>query len=124
MGEARELTGYPSIDKPWLKYYSEEVINTEILSKTLTEYIEYKNKDQTLPALEFYGRIITYREFFDNVYKISSLLTEHDVQPFDNVTFALPLIPETIYLIYALDVIGAAANLVDPRVPSERMQEP
>lgn len=21
------LTGYPSIDKPWLKYYSEEAIN-------------------------------------------------------------------------------------------------
>lgn len=21
---AKEMTGYPSIDKPWLKYYSEE----------------------------------------------------------------------------------------------------
>ena len=25
-----ELTDYPSIDKPWLKYYSEEAINVKI----------------------------------------------------------------------------------------------
>lgn len=24
MNTEKELTGYPSIDKPWLKYYSEE----------------------------------------------------------------------------------------------------
>ena len=29
--EARnEMTGYPSIDRPWLKYYSDEAINVEI----------------------------------------------------------------------------------------------
>ena len=26
MKNLQELTGYPSIDKPWLKYYSEEAI--------------------------------------------------------------------------------------------------
>ena len=27
MPTEKKLTGYPSIDKPWLKYYSEEAIN-------------------------------------------------------------------------------------------------
>ena len=27
MQTEKTLTGYPSIDKPWLKYYSEESIN-------------------------------------------------------------------------------------------------
>ena len=26
----QQLTGYPSIDKPWLKYYSEEAINAPL----------------------------------------------------------------------------------------------
>ena len=30
METEKKLTGYPSIDRPWLKYYSEEAIMTEI----------------------------------------------------------------------------------------------
>lgn len=26
----QNMTGYPSIDKPWLKYYSEEAINAPL----------------------------------------------------------------------------------------------
>lgn len=32
MPTEKELTGYPSIDKPWLKYYSEEEINAKFLN--------------------------------------------------------------------------------------------
>ena len=32
-----KLTGYPSIDKPWLKYYSDEVINVELPTGTIYE---------------------------------------------------------------------------------------
>ena len=28
--QEQKMTGYPSIDKPWLKYYSEEAINTPL----------------------------------------------------------------------------------------------
>ena len=28
--EEKELTGYPSIDKPWLKYYSDEAITAPL----------------------------------------------------------------------------------------------
>ena len=38
-----ELTGFPSIDKPWLKYYSEEAIQAElyryVIWKNLMKYI-------------------------------------------------------------------------------------
>ena len=30
MPENTPLTGYPSIDKPWLKYYSEQTINASV----------------------------------------------------------------------------------------------
>ena len=41
----QKLTGYPSIDKPWLKYYSEEAINAPLPECTIYEYLWENNKD-------------------------------------------------------------------------------
>ena len=35
MPTENKLTGYPSIDKPWLKYYSEETINEKQIKDEL-----------------------------------------------------------------------------------------
>lgn len=32
---SQQMTGYPSIDKPWLKYYSEEAINAPLPESSL-----------------------------------------------------------------------------------------
>ena len=40
----KELIGYPSIDKPWLKYYSEEAINAPLPEKTMYQYVYDNNK--------------------------------------------------------------------------------
>ena len=45
MPDNKPLTGYPSIDKPWLKYYSEEAINAPLPECTMYEYIWKNNKD-------------------------------------------------------------------------------
>lgn len=38
--EARnEMTGYPSIDKPWLKYYSDEAKKSKIPECTIYDYL-------------------------------------------------------------------------------------
>ena len=41
----KQITGYPSIDKPWLKYYSEEARNAVMPERTLYQYIYESNKD-------------------------------------------------------------------------------
>lgn len=43
-----ELTGYPSIDKPWLKYYSEEAKDAPLPECTIYEYLVENNKDYWL----------------------------------------------------------------------------
>lgn len=42
--EEKKLTGYPSIDKPWLKYYSEEAIYSKVPECTMYEYVLNNNK--------------------------------------------------------------------------------
>ncbi len=39
----------------------------------------------------------------------------------NNLIFPAPFFPETIIAIYALNALGAVANVVDPRVPEDKL---
>lgn len=53
MPENKPLTGYPSIDKPWLKYYSDEAINAPLPECTIWQYIYDNNKNYRNNELVF-----------------------------------------------------------------------
>lgn len=40
---AKEMTGYPSIDKPWLKYYTDEEMDSETPKCSIYEKIRENN---------------------------------------------------------------------------------
>lgn len=120
--DRQTLTGVPSIDRPWRKFYTKEQLSICVPEMTLTDYVYSKNKCRLdLPALRYLGKSITYEELFDKIDQTARCFRKLGVNEGDNVALALPLIPEVIYMIYGLDRIGASANLIDPRVPSERM---
>lgn len=74
MGE-KELTGYPSIDKPWLKYYSEEAINAQLPECTIYEYMKNRNQDNlNNVAINYFDKKISYKELFDNIQNWQGLL--------------------------------------------------
>lgn len=111
----KELTGYPSIDKPWLKYYSEEVINAKLPECTIYEYLWENNKEYPNDiALEYMGRKISYGELFEHIDECVCALTTLKVKQGDIVTIALPSIPEALYMVYALNKMGAVANMIHP----------
>lgn len=113
--EEKKLTGYPSIDKPWLKYYSEEAIKAPLPECTLYEYLWENNKDFPNDiAIEYLGRKIKYKELFFQIDQYAKALISLGVQEKEIVTVALPSIPEALYLVYALNRIGAVANMVHP----------
>ena len=109
----KELTGYPSIDKPWLKYYSEEALNGALPQKTMYQYAFENNQDHLSEiALIYFGKKITYSKLFENVYNTAKALVSMGIEERDIVTIMSMHTPETIYTIYALNYIGATANLV------------
>lgn len=113
--ENKKLTGYPSIDKPWLKYYSEDAINAPLPECTIYEFLYENNKDHLDDvALIYFGRKITYGALFTHINKCESALYKIGVKPNDIVTIALPSIPEALYLVYALNKMGAVANMIHP----------
>lgn len=119
----KNLSGVPSIDQPWKKFYSPEMLNIKVPDMSLTDYLYEKNKNHmNLFALRYVKQKITYEELFDKIDKTSRRFQNYGVKEDDYVSLAMPLTPEAIYMMYALDNIGANANLIDPRVPEERMR--
>lgn len=115
METKKKLTGYPSIDKPWLKYYPDEVINAELPTGTIYEYLWENNKNYPNDtALIYFGKNITYGELFENIEATAKALVSVGVKANDIVTVALPTIPEALYLVYAINKLGATANMIHP----------
>lgn len=124
MAQEKALTGYPSIDKPWLKYYSEEAIKAQIPQCTIYEYM-YENNKAYLndPAVNCAGRWITYKEFFQNIDDIAKTFVAEGICEGDIVAIIAPSIPEIIYSFYALNKIGAVSSFIDQRKSVEEVDE-
>ena len=113
--EEKKLTGYPSIDKPWLKYYPDKTISAPLPECTIYEYLYESNKDYPNDiALEYMGSKITYGKMFAHIDDCVKSLTALGVKVGDIVTIALPSIPEALYMVYALNKMGAVANMIHP----------
>ena len=111
----RKLTGYPSIDKPWLKYYNKEAINAPLPKCTIYEYLMENNRDYPEDiAILYLGRKIKYGELFRQIDRTAAAFAALGVKPGEIVTVALPSIPEALYVVYALNKIGAVANMIHP----------
>lgn len=107
------VTGYPSFDKPWLKYYSEEAINTPLPECTMYELVFRNNQDNLdRTAIEYYGTKISYGEMFQEISYLAGTLERSGVKESDIVTICMINSPETIFLLFALNKIGAVANMV------------
>ena len=120
----KELTGYPSIDKPWLKYYSDEAINAKLPECTMYEYILNSNQDNLKrTALIYYGTKISYEQMFKQISHIAGALENIGVKEGDIVTVAMINSPETILLMFALNKIGAIANMVYGSSSAEELKK-
>lgn len=119
----RELSGIPSEDKVWRKYYSKEQLSVSLPQMCMSDYLYERNKNRlNLCAINYMGKRITYEELFEKIDDTAKRFQKYGVREKDYVCLALPVSPETIYMVYALEKIGACASLIDPRVNVERME--
>lgn len=119
-----ELTGYASIDMPWLKYYSNEDFEKELPKKTIYRYAKDANRSNpNLPLINWFGFKVSSKNFLQKVDEVANSFAALGVKKGDIVTICSPTFPETMYANYALNKIGAVANNIDPRTNAKRIQE-
>ena len=66
------------------------------------------------PAYEFYGRKVSYRRFLSDVERTARAFLAWGVRAGDAVTVCMPNTPQALDCFYALNRIGAVANMVHP----------
>lgn len=115
---------YASVAKPWLKYYDASYIGQPLPDCTTFEYLYQQNKQHlNEPALEYFGRKITYADLFVNIKKTAAAFRAIGLKKGDIATVVSVMTPEIIYAFYAVDLIGATLNLVDPRYSVEGIHD-
>ena len=109
------LTNLPSVDKEWLKYYSEEQIKSKLPKETISDYVEKGNLEYLDNyAIIYFDKKITYRELFQKRDECVASLIKNNIRQGDVVTICMPGTPETLVAFYALNKIGAIAHMVHP----------
>ena len=103
------------INAPWLKNYGD-------IPKTLTyhqgsmwnmvEDIVSKYPDYI--AYDFMGKKTTYRTFAQKVEICARALKMIGIREGDKITICMPNCPQTVIIFYAVNLVGAIANMVHP----------
>ena len=118
------LTGVPNIDRPWLKYYSNEELMAAAINKTAYRYLYDENKKYSnATAIIFVNREIKYFELFSQIERVAKALKSMGVKKGEVVTICLPNTPESAYLFYACSMIGAIADYIDPTESEEGLEK-
>lgn len=119
-----KLTGDPTLDKPYLKFFSKDnILSYPSVSKTVFQY-GYDNNRGNLNdiAYNFFGTKITYGDYYKNiVYKLVASLQYCGIKPNDYVAVSTPNSIETFAFIDALSYIGAIPSIFDPRAKDEEL---
>lgn len=118
----------PSEEMPWLKYFAtgarEEVLKPSE-TKTLWQFMEarFREHGDKYPALRYFGRDIKRSEVIANVGLWARAFRGMGVEPDEHVIFYTPFTPEVVYMLFALNKIGACPVFLNMTASPEALTE-
>lgn len=112
------------IDAPWEKYYTEEELNYVVPDISLYDqvYDSYKKYPNNV-AIQYVGKKITYKQFIKKIDVAAKGFKNLGVEHGDIVTLLLPNVPEALISLYALNKIGAIANMTHPLSSEDEIKQ-
>lgn len=118
MSENKNAFDTPITERiPWAKasLNSNIPLNLEYFDGSMYEAVEMIAKQYPNNiAFDFMGRSTTYRQFIENINKCAKALRTIGVRENDCVTIAMPNCPQALYMFYAVNLVGAIANMIHP----------
>lgn len=103
------------VKTPWLSSMGDVPSKLEYFDGTMFEMVEkMADKYPNFTAFDFMGRSTSYKKMVEEVEKCAKALKTIGIRENDRVTIALPNCPQAIYMFYAVNLVGAVANMVHP----------
>lgn len=103
-----ELTGYPSIDKPWMKYYPSELISLRKKYNRVIDKIRdaWPNSEEII--INYCDTEIKVGDFFNRVDEIAKSLVALGIKKGDSIVTSLEAVPEYVELLLASEIVGCS----------------
>ncbi len=104
-----------SCKTPWKAQLGEMPFTLDYFEGSMFEGLEKMSRlYPKYIAFDFMGKSTTYREMVEKIEKCARSLRTIGVRENDRVTIAMPNCPQAIYMFYAVNLVGAVANMVHP----------
>lgn len=110
------------IPEPWAKYYTKDELNIKI--PNISMYDQVKKSAYLYPsytAYEYMGLKCSYECFIMEINEWAKAFSESGIKHGDIVSISLPNIPNVLVALYALNKIGAIANMIHPLSSEEEV---
>ena len=111
---------------PWKKYYDKRVMKIRLKNENIYQYLINnisKNKCLDKIAITYFSTHITYRNFVKKIDETAEKFLSLGVKKFDIVTIISANVPEALYAFYALNKIGAVANMLHPLLSENEIKD-
>jgi len=112
----------PSEEKVWRRYYGEDELNPEFSESSMYQAVHHAGYENRA-AFTFYGKTFTYMKLYEGIERTARAFIQNGICKGDVVMLMLPTLPESLYCFYALNRIGAIANMVDVRTAPGQLVE-
>ena len=114
--------GKASIEKPWMKYYTEFNGDLSSTKQSLYRFLRMRVKGyENYTAINYFGKKYSYYTMIGKIDHLADCFTDMGVKKGDHVIFLTTTLPETICSLYALNKIGAIPVFVEPRMDKSRI---
>ncbi len=108
----------------WYSYQNPEKWAPEYPEYSFYEH--FRNGVERYPdfvAVEFQGKKYSYKQVIENIEDVAKSLLVSGVKKGDCVSVITPNTPQALFMIYALNRIGAVANMIHPLLSAKEIQD-
>lgn len=104
-----------TVKAPWLKNLGDVPAHLEYPDCSMYEAVERcASRHPNLTAYVFMGRKTTYKTLVQEINLCARALKATGIRAGDRITIAMPNCPQAVILFYAVNLVGAIANMIHP----------
>ena len=108
---------------PWDKYYKKNERTIDVPNMSIYEYLRDCNVNNLdLFALNYFNKKMTFRSMLNEINVCAKALKSQGIREGDVVTICMPNTPEAVIAFYAVNEIGAIANMLHPLSAEEEIK--
>lgn len=108
---------------PWDSFYQRDEREIEVPNMNVFEYLYVCNKDnKNSTAINYFSKKWTFEQFFEQINICAKVLKSVGIREGDVVTICMANTPEAVISFYAVNKIGAIANMLHPLSAEEEIK--